>query len=94
VIDNAMESVGKYNKSISVNTWKALDIAGHFIAGEVLGGIDSADFFLADISVLNFNVTYEIGYAIGKSKRVLLVKKQELIPPKCKKFPMLGYSTL
>lgn len=80
VIDNAIESVGKYNKSILVNTWKALDIAGHFISGEVLGGIDSADFFLADISVLNFNVTYEIGYAIGKSKRVILVKNKSLAP--------------
>lgn len=96
VIDSAMESVGKYNKSISVNTWKALDIAGHFIAGEVLGGIDSADFFLADISVLNFNVTYEIGYAIGKSKRVLLVKNKSLSPQSAKIsdvgiFDTLGY---
>lgn len=80
VVDNAMESVCKYNKSVSIKTWKALDIAGHFIAGEVLGGIDSADFFLADISILNFNVTYEIGYAIGKSKRVLLVKNKSLAP--------------
>lgn len=96
VIENAMESVDKYNKKISIHTWKALDIAGHFIAGEVLGGIDSADFFLADISVLNFNVTYEIGYAIGKSKRVLLVKNRSLAPQGAKIsdigiFDTLGY---
>ncbi|WLI29700.1 hypothetical protein PSH61_00940 [Pseudomonas rhodesiae] len=64
VIDNAEESVFKYKKSISINTWKTLDIPGHFISAEVLGGIDSADFFLADISLLNFNVNYEIGYLV------------------------------
>lgn len=46
--------------SVQVDSWKALDIVGHFIAEEVTEGIDGCDFFLADISVLNFNVTYEI----------------------------------
>lgn len=78
VIENAMESVSKYNNQVVVSTWKALDVVGHFISGEVLAGIDDADFFLADISELNFNVTYEIGYAIGKAKRVLLVKNKSL----------------
>ena len=32
----------------------------------------------SDISVLNFNVTYEIGYAIGKGKRVLLTKNRSI----------------
>lgn len=27
---------------------------------------------------MNFNVTYEIGYAIGKTKRVILVKNKSL----------------
>lgn len=65
------------NRSSSkINTWKALDIPGHFISEEVLEGIDSCSFLVADISVLNFNVTYEIGYAIGKGKRVLLTKNR------------------
>jgi nucleoside 2-deoxyribosyltransferase len=60
--------------NVEVNTWKALDIPGHFISEKVIEGIDSCDFLVADISVMNFNVTYEIGYAIGKGKRVLLTK--------------------
>ena len=59
------------NKSRDVKSWKALDVYGHFIAEEVVAGINSCNTFVADISVLNFNVTYEIGYAIGKQKRVL-----------------------
>lgn len=61
-----------------VNTWRALDIPGHFISEKVLEGIDSCGFLVADISVLNFNVTYEIGYAIGKGKRVLLTKNKSI----------------
>lgn len=77
-----IESAGKYaqksNQRNMFSTWKALDIVGHFISEKVLSSIDDADFLVADITKLNFNVTYEIGYAIGKSKRVLLTKNKSL----------------
>ena len=66
------------NKSRDVKSWKALDVYGHFIAEEVVAGINSCNTFVADISVLNFNVTYEIGYAIGKQKRILLTKNSSI----------------
>ena len=74
------EAVQLANESsnLSVKTWKALDIAGHFISEEVLAGIDSCDFLIADISILNFNVTYEIGYAIGRGKRTLVTKNKSI----------------
>ncbi|MEQ1596468.1 MAG: hypothetical protein ABL985_15365 [Casimicrobium sp.] len=59
---------------VALQSWEELDIPGHFIATEVLTRIDACDFLVADISNLNFNVVYEIGYAIGKGRRVLLVK--------------------
>jgi nucleoside 2-deoxyribosyltransferase len=62
----------------NVTSWKALDIYGHFIAEKVIEGINGCNIFIADISVLNFNVTYEIGYAIGKKKRILLIKNTSL----------------
>lgn len=64
--------------SLKVKTWKALDIPGHFISEKVFERIDLSDFIIADISVLNFNVTYEIGYAIGRGKRVLLTKNKSI----------------
>ena len=60
--------------SVTVTSWEEMDISGRFISNEILNNIESSDFFLADISRLNFNVVYEIGYAIGKKKRVLLVR--------------------
>nr|WP_314576546.1 hypothetical protein [uncultured Pseudomonas sp.] len=77
-IESAVATSARSNSKTEVSTWRALDIVGHFISGEVLAGIDAADFIIADITELNFNVTYEIGYALGKSKRVLLVKNKSL----------------
>ncbi|WP_110455874.1 P-loop ATPase, Sll1717 family [Shewanella algidipiscicola] len=73
-IEKAVQST-----SLRVKTWKALNIPGHFISEQVLEGIDLCDFLVADISVLNFNVTYEIGYAIGCGKRLLLTKNKSII---------------
>lgn len=77
-IEEAVNQLNKSQSNLEIKTWRQLDIIGHFISSEVLSGIDNADFFLADITRLNFNVTYEIGYAIGRSKRVLLIKNKSL----------------
>tara|TARA_R110002049_G_scaffold246586_1_gene420669 strand:- start:283 stop:2607 length:2325 start_codon:yes stop_codon:yes gene_type:complete len=77
-IETAVKEHNKSQSQVTVNTWKQLDVVGHFISSEVLTGIDNADFLLADITSLNFNVTYEIGYAIGSGKRVLLTKNKSI----------------
>lgn len=61
---------------LALDTWEELDIPGRFIANEILQRIEASDVLIADISRLNFNVAYEIGYAIGKGKRILLVKNR------------------
>jgi energy-coupling factor transporter ATP-binding protein EcfA2 len=76
-IEQAVRTVNA-GSNVEVQTWRALDIPGHFISEKVLEGIDRCTFFVADISVLNFNVTYEIGYAIGKKKRILLTKNRSI----------------
>lgn len=59
-----------------IKTWEEMDIPGNFISSSILNEIETHDFFIADISKLNFNVTYEIGYAIGKGKRIVLLKNR------------------
>ena len=78
VIESASETAETSGDANNFTTWKALDIVGHFISEKVISGIDESDFLIADISKLNFNVTYEIGYAIGKSKRIFLTKNNSL----------------
>lgn len=67
-----------HNNQVSCKTWEELDIPGRFIATEVLLEIDSADLLVADISKSNFNVYYEIGYAIGKGRRIILIKNRTI----------------
>ena len=57
-------------------SWRALDIAGHFIAHEIETSVDEVEYLIADITFLNFNVTYELGYAIGRGKRVFPVRNR------------------
>lgn len=64
----------RHSEGLIFETWEEMDVPGRFIASEVLQKIDSAEALVADISRLNFNVTYEIGYGIGRGKRILLVK--------------------
>ena len=79
-IEQAIAEKSKAGVGVDVKSWVALDIAGQFISTEVLNCIETADFLIADISELNFNVVYEVGYAIGKSKRVILVKNKAIQP--------------
>ena len=62
----------------NLKTWQSIDIAGAFLATSVLREIESRSVLIADITRLNFNVTYEIGYAIGKHKRLILVRNRAL----------------
>ncbi|WP_299083226.1 hypothetical protein [uncultured Paraglaciecola sp.] len=72
-------ALGKIDKNkISVKSWTAMDIVGSFIAEEVLQSIDESDFVVADISILNFNVIYEAGYAIAKGKKLLITKNASI----------------
>lgn len=61
-------------------SWEENDIPGRFISTEVLKLIESGTAFIADITRLNFNVVFEIGYAIGRKKRAILVRNEVIRP--------------
>ena len=58
--------------------WEEIDIPGRFIATEVLKFIEKGNSFVADITKLNFNVVYEVGFAIGCRKRAILLRNEML----------------
>ena len=81
-----------------IKSWEENDIAGRFLVQPILDKISSSQVLIADVSTLNFNVAFEIGYAIGKSKRVLLVKNTLVqsdfaLFSKLGIFDTLGYET-
>jgi hypothetical protein len=72
VIESAVKNLNQRAPSVSVRTWRATDIAGQFVADKILEAIEGSSFLAADITQPNFNVTFEIGFAIGRGKPLLL----------------------
>lgn len=64
--------------AIHFEPWEFNDIAGAPLISPIIEKIDSASLVIADITYLNLNVVYEIGYAIGKGKRVFLIRHGDI----------------
>ncbi|MEQ8312965.1 MAG: hypothetical protein RL839_14235 [Gammaproteobacteria bacterium] len=58
-------------------TWEESDIAGRPLTAPIFSGLENANVLVADITSMNFNVTFEIGYAIGIGRRIFLTKSTE-----------------
>ena len=72
-------ALGRANAQSSVTRftpWVENDVAGRPILDPINHNISNSKFIVADVSVLNFNVSYEIGLAIGQRKRALSDKAQ------------------
>lgn len=74
VIRAAKEQVANSGVQHDVQLWEENEICGRPLTSPIFDGIKEADFLIADITSLNFNVTFEIGYAIGLGKRVYLTR--------------------
>ncbi|MEN3329390.1 MAG: hypothetical protein V7638_4197 [Acidobacteriota bacterium] len=75
---SALELLRLEGVSQRLKTWEENDIPGRFVVDPVLSQIDEGNVLIADITRLNFNVTFEIGYAIGRGKRIALIKNSSL----------------
>ena len=73
------QAVSEYNRidSGAVRSWKAMSIIGDFIPKKIIKEI-AESVLVADITHLNCNVLYEIGYAIGQRKYILLIRNASL----------------
>lgn len=65
-----------------ITSWESLSISGRYIIQQICDTIDDSDFFCADITTMNPNVMYELGYAIGRDKRVWLIREDSYADPK------------
>jgi hypothetical protein len=51
-------------------TWQRLQVGGRVLLQEICGAITERDLFIADLTVLNPNVLFELGFAIARRKRI------------------------
>jgi len=80
-INAAIESINKSQKAILVS-WEGLAIGGKYIVGEICKHIDECDFFCADITTINPNVMFELGFAIARDKRTWLIRDDSYVDSK------------
>ena len=74
VLKSAIASLQTQHGLPGFHTWEENDVAGRFVVDPILQQIDDAEILVADITRLNFNVAYEVGYAIGRQKRLFLTR--------------------
>ena len=78
-IEEAIKQIHKSGQSVLIKSWKSMGISGKFIISEILGEIEKADFLCADLTGLNENVLFEIGFAIGKKKPIWLIQDTSIV---------------
>jgi hypothetical protein len=73
LIIDATRRANARSKAVKYEPWEYNDISGIPLTSPILERIAESDFIVADITYLNSNVVYEIGFAIGSGKRVYLI---------------------
>ena len=63
-------------------TWRDLPIAGQIIFCEISKAMRFSKLLVADVTTLNFNLMFEIGYTIGLGKPVVPIRDTSLVTDK------------
>ncbi|WP_457963754.1 nucleotide-binding protein [Arthrobacter sp. D1-29] len=71
VMRNTAQSLGS-DSGITATTWQDLTVDGRIVIDQVLDAIDNCDMAVFDITSLNSNVLFELGYAVGRGKIIWL----------------------
>lgn len=71
-VEKAIENI-QGGGVVDIISWKKLSIGGRVIIGAICEEIRNRDLFIADVTGLNPNVLFELGYAVAHKKRIRLV---------------------
>ena len=91
-IEQALKTISTSGHLVSLKSWITMSVGGNFIITEILKEIEKADFLCADLTGVNENVLFEIGFAIGKGKPIWLIQDTS-ITPSYNKFKELNFLT-
>ena len=96
-VREAVRSLKQYSTQESWVTWEDLPISGQIIFCQICKTIRNSRLVVANITNLNFNVLFEIGYAIGLGKSILPVRdtsyeRDKKLFDEIGIFDVLGYS--
>ncbi len=73
-VQKAVRELQAHSSKQLWQTWENLKIAGQIVFCEICRAIRGSDMIAANITTLNFNVLFELGFAIGLRKPVVPVR--------------------
>lgn len=73
-IEEAIKQINNSGHSVSIKSWKTLSIGGNFLISTILREIEGSDIFCCDITNLNENVLFELGFAIARNKPIWIIQ--------------------
>ena len=73
-VSEAVRNLKEISSEDRYKSWEDLAVGGHIIFCEICKAIKSAKLIVANITTLNFNVLFELGYAIGIHKTILPIR--------------------
>ena len=96
IIEKAIEEI-EQGQVVAINGWKSTSVTGKFIMMAICEAIEQRDIFICDLTNLNHNVLFELGYAIAKQKRIWIlldpsIEKSQADYEKFKLLTTVGYS--
>ncbi|MEI9476678.1 MAG: hypothetical protein WCO26_08890 [Deltaproteobacteria bacterium] len=71
-VSTATKEVNR-SQLVLIKTWEKCRVGGKLIMQEICKEIDVSDLFCADLTGINANVMFELGYAIARNKRIWLI---------------------
>jgi Cdc6-like AAA superfamily ATPase len=72
IIESAIGIVNGSRNKLKITSWANMKRQSSRIISDILHEINESDSLVADISDLNPNVLFEVGYAFGKQKKLIL----------------------
>ena len=73
-IESAVDTLRTTNRKWNWTTWKMLPTPGQIIFCEICKTVRNSSAVVCDVTTLNFNVLFELGYAIGLGLPVLPIR--------------------
>ncbi len=64
---------------VRCRTWEQLDVSGGLIISEILAAIRSSDVAVFEITNLNHNVMFELGFAIGSRSKIWVLRDTSFV---------------
>ena len=81
-IKKAANELNKSNKKCKVIRWEDLSVSGKIVSSDILNQIKKCDKFACDLTYLNHNVLFELGYAIAQQKKLKIFLNPSIINAK------------